>query len=268
MAFTDQQARQLKAKLDAQHVKTRKANGMTLSYIEGWHAIAEANRIFGFDGWDRRTLFTNCIWTGTCERDSPRGLYGKGAHLRACRRCPDRAGRVRHRRRQGRPLPGRRMRSRSNPPRPMPPSGRSPPSAMCLGLPFTIASKRAFATMPNLRLHSPEPIAKGPWVVHSAAGAIKGSFDKPIDFVQALRKAMTEARDIERLFEIWEQNVATVRELNASREKLGLEPGFAPSLVAHLKSCAVALVKPRYSERRAARRCGCATSEPAHRGAA
>ena len=69
MAFTDQQARQLKAKLDAQHVKTRKANGLTLSYIEGWHAIAEANRIFGFDGWDRRTLFTNCIWTGTSERD-------------------------------------------------------------------------------------------------------------------------------------------------------------------------------------------------------
>jgi recombination DNA repair RAD52 pathway protein len=64
-----QQARQLKAKLDAQHVKTRKANGLTLSYIEGWHAIAEANRVFGFDGWDRRTLFTNCIWTGTCERD-------------------------------------------------------------------------------------------------------------------------------------------------------------------------------------------------------
>ena len=30
MAFTDQQARQLKAKLDAQHVKTRKANGATL----------------------------------------------------------------------------------------------------------------------------------------------------------------------------------------------------------------------------------------------
>jgi hypothetical protein len=79
--------------------------------------------------------------------------------------------------------------------------------------------------------------------MRSAAGAVKGSFDKPVDFVGALREAMTEGRDIERLFEIWEQNVATVRELNASREKLGLEPGFAPSLVAHLKSCAVALVK-------------------------
>ena len=28
---------------------------MQLSYIEGWHAIAEANRIFGFDGWTRET---------------------------------------------------------------------------------------------------------------------------------------------------------------------------------------------------------------------
>ena len=80
--------------------------------------------------------------------------------------------------------------------------------------------------------------------MRSAGGTIQGSFDKPVDFVSALRKTMTEALDIERLFEIWEQNVATVRELNASREKLGLEPSFAPSLVAHLKSCAVALVKP------------------------
>ena len=55
MAFTDTQARQLKAKLDGKHVKTRKANGATLHYVEGWHVIAEANRIFGHDAWDRRT---------------------------------------------------------------------------------------------------------------------------------------------------------------------------------------------------------------------
>jgi DNA repair and recombination protein RAD52 len=24
--------------------------------IEGWHAIAEANRVFGFEGWDRETV--------------------------------------------------------------------------------------------------------------------------------------------------------------------------------------------------------------------
>ena len=63
MAFSDAQARQLKAKLDGQHVKARKENGATLHYIEGWHAIAEANRIFGYDAWDRRTVATRCVWT-------------------------------------------------------------------------------------------------------------------------------------------------------------------------------------------------------------
>ena len=64
MAFSDTQSRQLKAKLDTQYVKTRNLNGATLSYVEGWHVIAEANRIFGFDGWDRQTLSSNCIFTG------------------------------------------------------------------------------------------------------------------------------------------------------------------------------------------------------------
>jgi hypothetical protein len=54
---------------------------------------------------------------------------------------------------------------------------------------------------------------------------------------------MTNAGSIESLFDIWEKNVATVRALNASRKKLGLDADFATNLVAHLKSCAVALVK-------------------------
>ena len=37
---------------------------MNLSYVEGWHVIAEANRIFGFDAWDRRTISTACVWSG------------------------------------------------------------------------------------------------------------------------------------------------------------------------------------------------------------
>ena len=31
------------------------------SYLEGWYAISEANRIFGFDGWSRETLETRCV---------------------------------------------------------------------------------------------------------------------------------------------------------------------------------------------------------------
>lgn len=47
---------ELSKKLDPAHVKTREQSNRTLSYIEGWHAIAEANRIFGFDGWTRETV--------------------------------------------------------------------------------------------------------------------------------------------------------------------------------------------------------------------
>ena len=56
---------------------------------------------------------------------------------------------------------------------------------------------------------------------------------------------MTGARDIELLFAIWEQNVETVRALNRSLKQDSLpRSGIAPQLVAHLKHCAVALVKP------------------------
>lgn len=46
----------LKAPLDRSNVKERSQAGRTLSYVEGWHVIAEANRIFGFGGWDRETI--------------------------------------------------------------------------------------------------------------------------------------------------------------------------------------------------------------------
>src|SRR4029078_1214284 len=30
----------------------------------GWHAIAEANRIFGYESWDRQTVAPRCVWQG------------------------------------------------------------------------------------------------------------------------------------------------------------------------------------------------------------
>jgi DNA repair and recombination protein RAD52 len=55
----------LAAPLNKSHVKGRKQGGRTVSYVEGWHAIAEANRIFGFDGWTRETVEIKCV----AERD-------------------------------------------------------------------------------------------------------------------------------------------------------------------------------------------------------
>ena len=48
MACTEGQVKTLQAKLSAKHVRTRQANDTTLHYVEGWHSIAQANRIFGF----------------------------------------------------------------------------------------------------------------------------------------------------------------------------------------------------------------------------
>jgi DNA recombination protein Rad52 len=63
MTFTASQVRKLRSKLKPQNVRTREADGVSLSYLEGWHVMAEANRIFGFDGWDRETLSSECVWT-------------------------------------------------------------------------------------------------------------------------------------------------------------------------------------------------------------
>ena len=85
MALTDPQVRQLRAKLDARHVKTRQANGTDLHYVEGWHVIAEANRIFGYDAWDRRTLSTNCVWSGAASQHYAAAYIAKVRVSRACR---------------------------------------------------------------------------------------------------------------------------------------------------------------------------------------
>lgn len=59
--FTAEQISFLKAPLSAAHVKTREQGRSQLSYVEGWHVIAEANRIFGFDAWARETVDIRCV---------------------------------------------------------------------------------------------------------------------------------------------------------------------------------------------------------------
>lgn len=61
MPLNDDQKANLSAPLNRSQVKERKQGGRTFSYVEGWHVIAEANRIFGFDGWQRETIFATCI---------------------------------------------------------------------------------------------------------------------------------------------------------------------------------------------------------------
>ena len=61
MGFSAKQVQALRRNLDGRQIRTREANGRELSYIEGWYAISEANRIFGFDGWSRETIESRCV---------------------------------------------------------------------------------------------------------------------------------------------------------------------------------------------------------------
>ena len=217
MALSDTQVRQLRAKLEAKHVKTRKANGTDLHYVEGWHVIAEANRIFGYDAWDRRTLASHCVWSG------PSGAY-HGAAYTAKVRVSVRAGDITIVREgsgtgKARRLPRGKLTSlRSKVQRPMQRSGRLPPLATPSVLLFMTASSLACVKPEARSLRRPI----GPWILRSASGADEASFDKPSEFAGALRTAMSEARDIELLFAIWEQNVDTVRALKQEPETRGI----------------------------------------------
>ena len=61
MGFSAKQVQALRRNLDHRNVRTREAHGRELSYIEGWYAISEANRIFGYDGWSRETIESKCV---------------------------------------------------------------------------------------------------------------------------------------------------------------------------------------------------------------
>ena len=61
MGFSAKQVLALRRNLDHRHVRTREAHGRELFYVEGWYAISEANRIFGFDGWNRETIESRCV---------------------------------------------------------------------------------------------------------------------------------------------------------------------------------------------------------------
>mgnify|MGYP001951845743 CR=1 FL=1 len=56
MSFTPDQIAALEAPLDRKNVKQREQGRSQVSYIEGYHAENEANRIFGFHAWDRETV--------------------------------------------------------------------------------------------------------------------------------------------------------------------------------------------------------------------
>ena len=65
MEFSKEQVELLKEPILAKNVKEREAGwggkDNQLAYVEGYHVIDEANRIFGFGGWSSETIETTCV---------------------------------------------------------------------------------------------------------------------------------------------------------------------------------------------------------------
>jgi hypothetical protein len=59
--FSPEQLAALSAPLDRANVRQREQGRGKVAYVEGWFAVAEANRIFGFDGWQRQTIAVRCV---------------------------------------------------------------------------------------------------------------------------------------------------------------------------------------------------------------
>ena len=65
MTFSDKQVQLLNEPINKSNVSERwadKEKTFKLSYVEGWHVIKEANRIFGFDGWNSETVDLRMVY--------------------------------------------------------------------------------------------------------------------------------------------------------------------------------------------------------------
>ena len=89
MTFSKKQLEALSAPLDPRHVKMRKQGGRPVYYIEAWWAISEANRIFGFDGWDRETIEVRQVTPDGLKNKNGNFVVGYTAKVRVIVRAGD-----------------------------------------------------------------------------------------------------------------------------------------------------------------------------------
>ncbi len=223
MPFSENQEKALKAKLSGKFVRTREQDGMSLSYVEGWHTIAEANLIFGFDAWDRRTVHVACVWEGKTE-----GLQGCSyvARVRVSVRAGDTVI-VREGCGSGHGL-GLSL-------------GEAHESAIKEA--ETDAMKRALVTFGNqfgLALYDRErrgvrgagrrnddggtPTAVR-WAVFSPIGERLSEHSEPIEYCAEVRRQLEQLGDADSATAFWKRNQDTVAELRKALPRLKTEKG-------------------------------------------
>jgi len=224
--FTEPQVKALSSKLSAKYVRTRQHSGMTLSYIEGWHVIAEANRIFGYDAWDRQTLAVKCVWEGlkgnrsACSYIARVRVKVRAGDAEICREgCGSGYG-----------------------------VGLTPGEAheSAIKEAETDAMKRALSTFGNpfgLALYDKEqqnvrgrrrkPQKSGPngkdrpitWLVLSSEGEYISTHEDPVDYCKAMRQLLEAISTRERLRAFWQRNLVTLALLRSNLPGLKTEKG-------------------------------------------
>jgi DNA recombination protein Rad52 len=223
MGFVDKQVAALSGKLSPKHVKSRRdGNGQTLFYIAGWHAIAEANRIFGFDAWDRQTLSTECVWQGAAHQRQHACSY---------------VARVRVTVRAGNAVVCREASGSGHG------IGATPGTAheSAIKEAETDAMKRALITFGNpfgLALYDPElrGVRGGArripdrhaisWVVLAPDGRVLATYSDPVDFCAALQRQIEKVEDPRALKALWARHAAALEMLRWNVPDLTNEEGI------------------------------------------
>ena len=218
MALSDTQVRQLKSEARWRSTSRRAAPTEPIfTMSRDGTSSPRPTASSAIDAWDRRTLASHCVWSG------PSGAY-HGAAYTAKVRVSVRAGDITIVREGSGTGEGK-----------APTPGQA--HELALKGAETDATKRALATFGNpfgLALYdreqagvrktrgasrsSGETLQIGPWVLRSSTGKPVSSHDTAKSFVEALQQAMSEAHDIELLYDVWEQNIETLRVLHRSTQ--------------------------------------------------
>ena len=77
MSLERGQLKKLASPLDPNRVQWREQDGKSLAYLEGWFVIHEANRIFGYDGWDREMVQSERVFSNRDGREVACGYLAR-----------------------------------------------------------------------------------------------------------------------------------------------------------------------------------------------
>jgi len=268
MPFTDIQIKALSNKLSVKHVRTRQSGGKTLSYVEGWHSIAEANRIFGYDAWDRQTMAVKCVWEGmkgnrsACSYIARVRIRVRAGDVEICREgCGSGHG-----------------------------VGMTPGEAHenAIKEAETDAMKRALTTFGNpfgLALYDKEQQnVRGrkrrqqqngkhqaiTWLALSSEGEYITAHEDPVDYCKAMRQLLEAISTRDRLRSFWQRNLVTIAMLRRNLPDLKTDTGehYADVLISlYKKQMRLMWEETKAYEQRSAK-LEAQRSQPANEGAA